>query len=394
VPVAALITLSGDQPETPQGYPALQRLFGQTLLERQARQLVRAGVGHIVLYAPTLPAALMHAIDRLAALDVSVDLTRTARDAANRVHPEERLIVVEGGLLLADAAINMLATGGGNMILTVPDAADPDRFERIDAQHRWAGALALDGQILRQTAGILGDWDLAPTLLRCAVQQSAERLDLAGDTAHLRLVKPLRVTELNDASRALLAGAEQPTGLFQRWVAAPAAHRLSGLIAATGISHSVLNILSILLYLLSIVAVSISYPWIGFAIFAVAVIVQATASFVRMAVLGKTAWIDRVLGWRGFLLGSEAIVAAARTQQGLGDNSATVFALWFAVQWAAVDQLRSRSAGVPILQFDSGAIALVLALSSAIGGLRFGLAAAVIALILEQFWRQRRMPRP
>jgi hypothetical protein len=394
VPVAALITLSGDQPETPDGYPALQLLFGQTLLERQARQLVRAGVGHLVLYAPTLPAALVRAIDQLAALDVSVDLTRTAHDAAERVHPEERLIVVDGGLLLTDAAIDMLASGGGNMVLTVPDDADPNRFERIDAQHRWAGAMALDGQLLRQTAGILGDWDLAPTLLRSAVQQGAERVDLPGETRRHHLVKPLRAAELNEASLSLLAGAQPPSGLFGRWIAKPIAHRFSSLVAQTGISYSALNILSIILYIISFLMVLMSFPWAGFAIFAAAVIIQATASLVRIAVLGKASLIDRLLGWRGFLLGASAIVAAARLPQGLGDNSTTVFAIWFAVQWAAVDQLRSRSAGAPIWQIDSGAIAVILALSTATGFMQLGLALAVGLLVLEQFWRQRRMGRP
>ncbi len=394
MPVAALITLSGDQPETPDGYPALQLLYGQTLLERQARQLVRAGVGHIVLYAPTLPAALMRAIDRLASLDVTVDLTRTARDAAERVHPEERLIVVDGGLLLDDVVMDRLATGGHNMVLTVSDAADPIRFERIDAQHRWVGALALEGKLLRQTAGILGDWDLAPTLLRCAVQQNAQRFDLPGDANRHRLLRPMRPAELSEASLSLLAGAEVPAGMFQRWVATPIAQRLSSIVAATGISYAILNYVSIILYLISFIVISMAIPWVGFVAFAIAAIVQATASFVRMAVLGKANLLDRLLGWRGFLLGAGAIVAAARMPQGLGDNSATVFAFWFALQWAAVDQLRSRNAGNATVQIDSGAIAVILALSTATGFLQFGLALVIAALLFEQFSRQRRLTRP
>ena len=46
-------------------------------------------------------------------------------------------------------------------------------WELIDAQSRWAGALLVDGELVRRTARMLGDWNLQSTLLRNAVLAAA-----------------------------------------------------------------------------------------------------------------------------------------------------------------------------------------------------------------------------
>jgi hypothetical protein len=394
VPVAALISISGDCTGVPDGFPALQLLFGQTLLERQVRQLARAGVGHIVLYAPTLPATLIRVVDKLAKLPISVDLTRTARDAADRIHPEERLIVVDGGLMLPDSAVVALASGGTNMILTVPDTADPEKFERVDARDRWAGAMAFDGSVLRQTAGILGEWDLAPTLLRIVLQKGADRITLSGIGPDIGLARPLGAAEITKASGAHWGLSTVPSGLFERWIAYPVAARIGVALAQSLISHSILKIVSIILYILSFMISMWSSGAIGFAVFSLASIVLSTTRLVRASVLDVEGAIERLFTWRGALLGAIVIVTVARLPVGLGDNTPTVFAVWFVLQWALLDQLRSRSDATPSWQIDSGAIAVILAIASALYVLQFGIALALVALIAEHFWRQRRLVRP
>jgi len=64
---------------------------------------------------------------------------------------------------------------------TVPDDAEHESFERIDAQSRWAGVATVDARLLGSTAAILGDWDLQSTLLRRTIQEGARLIRVAQD---------------------------------------------------------------------------------------------------------------------------------------------------------------------------------------------------------------------
>jgi hypothetical protein len=66
-------------------------------------------------------------------------------------------------------------------MLTLPDTGLDERFERIDADARWAGLALLQGAFLRETAAMLQDWDLQSTLLRRAVQSGARQIALRTD---------------------------------------------------------------------------------------------------------------------------------------------------------------------------------------------------------------------
>ena len=65
-------------------------------------------------------------------------------------------------------------------MLTVPDGAFGEPYERIDAGSRWAGLAAIDGAMLRETAGLLRDWDLQSTLFRRALQAGARHVPAEG----------------------------------------------------------------------------------------------------------------------------------------------------------------------------------------------------------------------
>ena len=72
---------------------------------------------------------------------------------------------------------------GGLALLTMPDVRVDERYERIDADSRWAGLALLDGALLQRTAAMLRDWDLQSTLLRRAVQAGARQLAVPARTA-------------------------------------------------------------------------------------------------------------------------------------------------------------------------------------------------------------------
>lgn len=153
-------------------------LVGRTLIEHQARQAARAGAGHVIILVERLPAALIAAIDRLRRGGVSVEIARSVHDAADRVHPDEALLLIADGCIAAQGSVDRLAAATAPTLLTVADEPGREAFERIDAEARWAGLALIDGARLRDTAAMLGDWDLESTLLRRAVQDGAARLSV------------------------------------------------------------------------------------------------------------------------------------------------------------------------------------------------------------------------
>jgi hypothetical protein len=153
-------------------------LVGGTVIEHQARQAIRAGAAHVVILVERLPAALTAAIDALRRDGITVEIARSVSDAADRLHPDERLLVMADGCVVAQASADRLAAADAPTLLTLSDERGRDAFERIDSATRWAGMMLIDGVRLRATVGMLGDWDLESTLLRRTVQEGAARLSV------------------------------------------------------------------------------------------------------------------------------------------------------------------------------------------------------------------------
>lgn len=176
MPLAALIAAQ-DQTDVGDGLRATLPLAGRTLIEYQAALALSAGAGHIVVLVERVPAALAQAIDRLRRQDVRVEIARSVADAADRFHPDERIMLVADGAIAAQGAIDVLADATAPALLTLPDTPDHALFERIDAAQRWAGFALLRKPALETTAEMLGEWDLSSTLLRRLVQSDAARIE-------------------------------------------------------------------------------------------------------------------------------------------------------------------------------------------------------------------------
>ncbi|MFL6858020.1 MAG: hypothetical protein ACJ8EB_08955, partial [Allosphingosinicella sp.] len=186
--LAALIAAYHEADEPGGGLRATLPLAGRTLFERQAKLAAAAGAQPIVVAVERVPPALAGALDRLRAQGLKLVVARTALEAAEAVHPDDRLLLIADGLIPAEAHIERLLSLGGNAVLTVPDVRVDDRFERIDAQSRWAGLAVVDGELLKRTAEMLHDWDLQSTLLRRAVQSGARHIALKGEPADDQLI--------------------------------------------------------------------------------------------------------------------------------------------------------------------------------------------------------------
>lgn len=189
-------------------------LAGRTLIEHQARLAARAGAGHVVILVERLPPALTGAVDRLRRDGLKVEIARSPADAADRIHPEEALLLIGDGCLPTPGIVARIADGRPPAVLTVPDTSDNASHERIDATARWGGLLLIDGARLRSVTAMLGEWDMELTVLRAAVQEGAARITFDGQSGPpydgLQLVRDEAALEGLD--RAMLLASREPGG--------------------------------------------------------------------------------------------------------------------------------------------------------------------------------------
>jgi hypothetical protein len=182
-------------------------LAGRTVVERQARLAAAAGATRIVVLVERMPQALSVALERLRRERVPLQVARSVEEAAESVDPSDRLLLIADGAIAEPSQLERLARAEGAVVLTVPDAAYGELYERIDAASRWAGLAAVEGSMLRDTAAMLRDWDLQSTLLRRTLQSGARHLPTEGPVAILDSRADLALLE-----RRILASAAEARG--------------------------------------------------------------------------------------------------------------------------------------------------------------------------------------
>lgn len=177
-----------------EGLRAVLPVAGRTLIEHQAGLLRGAGADHLVLLVERVPASLAQAVDRMRRDGARIEVARTIADAIDRIHPDERILLVADGAVAAQAAVDALADAHAPAVLALPDTQDHEDFERIDAGERWAGFALLDRATLEATANMLGDWDLSSTLLRRLIQNDAGRIAALDPTGTGAVAPPVIAT--------------------------------------------------------------------------------------------------------------------------------------------------------------------------------------------------------
>jgi hypothetical protein len=211
-------------------------ILGTPRIEFQLRRARMAGVRHVVIFAERPDAALLASIERLRREGLSVDLARQVADTAELIHPEETVLLIAPDVIVAPERIAALLNMSCAALLCVRDEPANERFERIDATARWTGFARIDGEMLRRTVAMVGDWDLASTLLRRAVQEGAERVTLTPDEAGRELIVVDAPLAGQAAGRRLIATADVPrAGWTTRWLLGRAARFFAGLAGEVGI---------------------------------------------------------------------------------------------------------------------------------------------------------------
>jgi len=184
------------------GLRALLPLAGRTLLEYQVRCAAAAGAAPIVVVVERIPQALQDTFERLRLDGIGVFPVSDVAEAVSRFEAGSSILLIGDGVAPPVDLAAALAGEGEPSVATVPDDELHQRFERIDAESRWAGIAVVDAHLLGSTAAMLGDWDLQSTLLRRSIQEGARRVPVAQTGGEPLLVES--AAELADFQRFLV----------------------------------------------------------------------------------------------------------------------------------------------------------------------------------------------
>jgi hypothetical protein len=168
LPLAALIFA----PLTDADMPAATSvsIAGQNILDYQVREVRRAGVQHILVFADRMTSGVIAASDRLARDGIKIEIVRSAIEAGDHLHPDELAIIIAANVVAEQALYAKLASASEMRVLGLRDSEGLETLERIDGFTRWSGLALLSGALIRQTAQTIGEWDFSATLLRTALQ--------------------------------------------------------------------------------------------------------------------------------------------------------------------------------------------------------------------------------
>jgi hypothetical protein len=191
----------------PAGLRALVPLAGATLVEQQVRRAITAGAAQVLLLVDEQPAELIAAIQRLRHDGLAVGVVEGI-DAAADALAGQKVLLIADACLPEPLVLRDLSHLPVPAVATLADIPDHSRYERIDANVRWAGAALIDGHRVAETATMLGGWDPVSTLLRRAVQDGAMRLAV-DESPPMLLVD---TASLATAEAAIVAAARRPAG--------------------------------------------------------------------------------------------------------------------------------------------------------------------------------------
>ena len=222
--LAGLTFAIHDADDRPGKLAATLPFGGLTLIEYQARLLIAAGASQIIVVVTRLTPELLGAIARIGRRGVTVDAVRNATEAAAKLHPLARVVMLADGLVTTEAILAPFAQEGGDALLVIDASEAPGEFERVGGQAAWAGIARLAPQRLNEVAALPRDYDLQSALLRVADQAGAAHLLLSAGEARLGHGIERRESALKTRGLAVIGTiAANRSGWFDRWVVAPVA---------------------------------------------------------------------------------------------------------------------------------------------------------------------------
>lgn len=396
-PIAALILAQNDADVSPASQPLLLTLGGQTLLERLAYQAARMGAGHIILCAGALPAAMVSALDRLRARGLDIGLARSPREAADMLHPDEKVLVFANVVFIQDGELMELVTSDAPTVLTLPEPWGRDRFERIDATDNWAGVASLPASMVRETVAMLGDWAFAPTLIRRAVQQGVTRAPLSlRNEAETDEIAPIVKEDLSGTARAIARHANISTeGVVERMGIMPALRPLAAWVSLKPVSSTMIAALTLLLLAGSVAAACVAQPVVAFAFLIGSAILALLTKLLGQTGVPEPGWMSRILEWRCLVLPIILLIGAGYGFSGWrGQWFEPSLAIWGAVQSLIVIHAARHGALLPAWRLGMTGESVLLLVAYVAGWPALGLGLAIVHSVANQLWLQQKSMNP
>ena len=388
--LAALIAAYHDSADAGDGLRATLPLAGRPLVERQARLAASAGARPIVVVADRQPRELLASVGRLRADGLDVLLALSPAEAARAVQADDRILLVGDGILAGEGDVARLVAADGPALLTVPDSQYDDRFERIDAESRWAGLGIVSGELLKKTVEMLQDWDLQSTLLRRAVQSGARQLAIGGDPPGVHLLAAEKAADLDALqSRMIEHSGGHQSDWVSRYLLAPLEQAAIRRLMSTQISANQLWLAGLCLGAVSALGFSRGWLWTGLVLFLLSTPLAGAAERLgrlQMDLAGHQTWFGRLVP----LIAASALLALAYALwplQGWGTMVLAVCAIAFL---AALDgEVRREPSRTHVFLAEPKGMAWLLLPFAAAGQWVAGLGALALYAAGSFFWVQR-----
>ncbi len=278
------------------GLTALLPLAGRTLVEYQVRCAAAAGASPIVVLVERIPAKLNQAFARLGNEGINVIPVSDGSEAATRFEPGELVLLIGDGIAPPLDLLTDLDVDAEPLVLTVPDDEAHEDFERVDGASRWSGIALVDAHMLGATAAMLGDWDLASTLLRRSMQGGA-RLVPVSPTNEPLLAR--YSSDLTQFERSLVANSrgERPD-LASRYVLPPVEDFATERLLETSIPAEWLLHAALALTLAAAFAFTRGWLWAGILLLVLSApldLIAKRLGMIRLRPLAETAVTGRLL---------------------------------------------------------------------------------------------------
>lgn len=232
--LAGLIFATSDAIDRPDALTATLPFGGASLIEFQARLLAGAGAAQILIAVARVTPELLGAANRIAKRGVAVDVVRSAAEAAEKVHPLARIVVLADGLVTTEAQLSPFASEGAEALLVTDE---DNGLERLDATSRWAGIARISVQRLTETAQLPRDYDFLSALVRVTAQHGATKLPIKGAQSRAGHGIEHDARGLARRGRAIFASlASGRVRWIDRWVVGPLAKLTLPALVAKGVS--------------------------------------------------------------------------------------------------------------------------------------------------------------
>lgn len=240
--LAGLLFAIDDATSAPDRLVATLPFGGATLIEFQARLLAAAGATQIIIVVARLTPELAGAINRIARRGLAVDSVRTAREAADKLHPLARVVALAEGLVTTREVVAPLAAEGRDALLVTSDATALPGLDRVGRDAIWAGVARVSVSRVAEVAALPGDYDFQSSLLRVAAQNGALHFPLgSGRVRESHAIE--RTAEGLIARNQAVLGAQvtSTTGWADRFLAAPAVRMALPFMLRQGVSAAMLG---------------------------------------------------------------------------------------------------------------------------------------------------------